>query len=416
MKDARAAIPAAQLKGLRRELTSVDDEKIRRIATLVDGSGCATVNQALLDPVRGRLAQFRPPRPLRLARLLFTPFDPIILAPKAWRPDDPAVPRSALTPVARLIEAGLGSDNTRVQAIILGRDTQDVGAVAEAGALLWGRAAEIAATADDVPGWTAAGLPSPALQPLLRAMAVVWRRAIRLRTLFRDGELGALKADERAVNALLMDTPAESPLGCAMVARLVLLQAPFAAQYVRLFSGAQGESGDKVPLRRALNRGVEETVANMEKADAFADAIGNAALDRAGDHMRTFVALLAQIEDGIGGSVAAPRLKAIRDSLAKACKARFSRGMTEALIGPLTAAGPIDGGSQARFEAHARDLRTLEAAARRLGGGADYDELLEAGANAVAAAGERGALSRMARVRLTEILSGPEAALRLYRS
>lgn len=409
-------ISPATLKGLRRELVMVEDAKIRRITTLVEASGDPAVNQALLDPVRTRLRQIQPPRPLRLTRLLFMPFNPIIVPAKSWRSDSPAVPRTALLPIDRLVETMLGEDAAAIRAQLTGRDTEDVQAVADVGAVLWRKAAEIAGQAEGVPRWSESGLPVSVSLPILRAMAVVWRRALQLRTLLRDEEIGALKTDERAVNAILADAPKESSLGAAMLIHLVLLQLPSAARYVRLFVRTYGDSSALALLQRALKRSIDDTVADLERADAFKDPVTNAALDHAGDHVRTLTTLLAQIEADIGDSSMPPRLKLIRDSLGKACRARFSMGMTQELIAPLDAANPIADGQQAQIEATARDLRTIEAAARPLGGGRDYDGMLEAGARAVAAAAQRGALSRIGQIRLTEILCGPEAALTLYRS
>jgi hypothetical protein len=253
-------------------------------------------------------------------------------------------------------------------------------------------------------------------EPLARAMATVWRRAAQLRLLFRTGQIGALRAEPDAVEAILSGTPAESALGCAMVARLILLQSPFAAKHVRLFANATGNRDDKVILQKAITNGVDEVIHDLEQPKAFNDSIVHAPLEHAGDHLRNVITLLLQIEGDPSCRIAGPRLKAVRDNLSKASRARFAEGMQTDVLAPLTtAAQPIDGAEQARLETVARDLRVVESAGRSLGGGADYDALLEAGAQALAAARQRGALSRMAEIRLLEILGGPEAALRLYR-
>ena len=88
-------------------------DKIRRILAVVDDVSNPAVNQALLDPVRHRLASLNPARPLRFARLLFIPLDPLMVAPRDWRPNEPTLPRSILAPVAKAVRAGLGHHGDR---------------------------------------------------------------------------------------------------------------------------------------------------------------------------------------------------------------------------------------------------------------------------------------------------------------
>ena len=64
----------------------------------------------------------------------------------------------------------------------------------------------------------------------------------------------------------------------------------------------------------------------------------------------------------------------------------------------------------AGVEETARGLRQLEGAARRLGGGAFYDTLLRDTAAAVWASPADGPLGLADKVRLIEILSGPDQA------
>jgi len=61
-------------------------------------------------------------------------------------------------------------------------------------------------------------------------------------------------------------------------------------------------------------------------------------------------------------------------------------------------------------------LRALETEARRLGGGDTYDALLQQAAASVTGAGTDEALNLVHKVRLVEILAGPEAALALLES
>ena len=55
----------------------------------------------LIAPLRARLAHLRPPRPLRFARLLFLPLDPLIVPAARWRAAQPAIPRTVIPPSRR---------------------------------------------------------------------------------------------------------------------------------------------------------------------------------------------------------------------------------------------------------------------------------------------------------------------------
>jgi hypothetical protein len=320
-------------------------------------------------------------------------------------------------PISRIVEAALGASGPTIDAMIADQHTDNIRVISEAGAILWPRAADILADTPVPPAWRDSGLPDAAFQPLLKGLATVWRRASRLRLLFRDGQIGALKADQQAVDSIMADTPAESPLGCAMVARLILLQSPFAVRYLKLFASASANRDDKVILQKAVTRGIDESLRGMEQPAAFAETIGRANLDHVGEQVRTLTTLLNRIEEDGGALSSRSRLGPIRDNLAKTCHARFDSAVQEDLLAPLAAAGAasLPAGDEAILEATARDLRTFETAARGLGGSDRYDALLATGTQAVQAARARGAVSRMAEIRLVEILAGPEAALRLLR-
>ncbi len=86
------------------------------------------------------------------------------------------------------------------------------------------------------------------------------------------------------------------------------------------------------------------------------------------------------------------------------------------MVAPLAAAsGALDGAGQTQLENCTRDLRALEVVARKVGGPASYDQLLLQASDAVLAAADAGTLSPLRKIRLIEILSGPEAAEALYR-
>ena len=72
-------------RALRLALHAADDQKIKRITAMLDDVADPAGKQAILDPLRGRLGVLRPERPLRFARLLFTPVDSLIVPPSTMR-------------------------------------------------------------------------------------------------------------------------------------------------------------------------------------------------------------------------------------------------------------------------------------------------------------------------------------------
>ena len=201
------------IRGIRHQVAEADDEKVRRIVALLDQQPAPAAVQAILEPLRPRLAILRPPRPLRFERLLFLPLDPLIVRTPDWRPGASTIPRSILAPVGKTVRAELGQRGTEIDGLIAGRNTYDATVITEAGDLLWPHAALILADAPPPIGWDATGLPPSVYPALARAIASVLHRTLRLRDLVRDAAVGALEPNEGALRAILIGIAAESPEG-----------------------------------------------------------------------------------------------------------------------------------------------------------------------------------------------------------
>jgi len=65
------------------------------------------------------------------------------------------------------------------------------------------------------------------------------------------------------------------------------------------------------------------------------------------------------------------------------------------------------------MEASARRLRDLETEGRKIGGAARYGAVLDQASGTLDAVGAKGFLTLARRIRLTEILLGPQAAFQL---
>ncbi|WP_428483602.1 hypothetical protein [Rhodopila sp.] len=406
--------PAQQaVRALRRELPEADDAKIRRITAILDGVADPTVNQALLDPLRGRLASLKPARPLRFGRLLFIPIDPVVVLPARWKPEAPCVPRSVLGTLAKLVRDGLGQEALLIEKAISGHDTEAKQVITQVGQTLWPRAAAILAEAPCPAGWSSTGLTTEAYPPLAQAIAAVLRRAHRLHALSRDWDVGALEAEETAVEDIMGNIASESPLGCAIVVRLILLRSPQAVGLLRRFVCGNHSRTDTITLNQAMARGTDDALTHMESESGLSEEIGRDGLAGAVEQVRRTMALLRDIDEDPAAAAQRPRLRAIRQTLDKACKERLQGGIHEGLVTPLAnATNLMDGADQRRLEICARDLRALETAARKLGSPASYDRLLADAADVVE---KSDALTALRKVRLVEMLAGPDAAEALYR-
>jgi len=342
--------------------------------------------------------------------------DPVIVAPRDWQPDEPSVPRTALAPLAKLVRLGLRAEAIFIDKTIAGRKTDAIQAITLAGEALWPRAAEVLAAAATPPeDWAESGLPIKVFQPLTRAIAAVLRRGPQLRWLLRDSEVGVFESAGQAVADILKDIGKESPEGCTLIARLILLQSPHAAPLLRRFVATSADQAAKAMVRRSIDQGTEQMLSDMETDAGLSEELSRGPLANVGTMVRRITTFLREIEEDSGASIDRPRLHGIRQKLDQACRERFSDGLNTGLLAPLAAvAGAVDGNGQIQMESCSRELRELETAARSIGGAANYDRLLLEASAAVMEAAAAGALTPVRKLRLIEILAGPEAAADLY--
>lgn len=404
------------VRALRQELHGADDGKVARITAVLDEVSDPTVNQSILDPFRERLAALKPVRPLRFSRFLFIPLDPLIVPGRRWVLGEPSVPRTVLMSISSTVRDGLGEEANVFEQIASAQKADMEHAITLAGGVIWPRAAELLAAAPPPVDWAGTGLAATVYPTMARMIAAVLRRAPRLRQLARGARSGEPEDDDRDVGGILQGISREPAESRAMVTRLILLQAPHAAPALRRVLSSGRDQAEAASLQQALARGTEQVLAAMEDEPGFGKEIGHASVAGAASELRRINAVLQEIEAGSGAGRDRLRLKAIRGHLDLACRARFADGLRAGVVAPLAAASePVDRAGQTRLEGCSRDLRALETEARKVGGSADYDRLLLQASNAVLTAAQAGALSPTRKIRLIEILSGPDAAEHLYR-
>ncbi len=410
MSAAVGGIDRKQISELNRELTGARDSQIARVVAMVDALPERGAADHLIAPLRPRLAQLRPARPLRFCRLLFTPFDPIIVAGGKWRPGSPSIPRTVLEPLAEAVRAELGVFAAEIEAMIAGRTTADTAIIARAGALLWPAAARILASAAAPPRqWAETGLPKAVHASLARSIAAVLARATELHDLIEDEAQGRFRPED--AEHLLAPGSEYGPDGWGMMLALLLSRLKQADAMLRA-ALAKGLIGSGSPMRAAAEQAVDVVLGGLEAQGGSAGPLGGSELSAAGAEATRILALLQGLESGPLSGDGRHRVQELRRRVDESCRARFETGLAGEFVAPLMLLHRgADPAEVTRLEDIARDLRKLEAAARKLKAGDRLDALLHRAAGEIGGLRPDGALELADRVRLVEILAGPDAAL-----
>lgn len=399
------------LRMVNRELRAADDEKILRVVAMLDSTPGAVGKQTILDPLRPRLAALRPARALRFTRLLFIPIDELIVPAPYWVPGEPSLPRSILEPIAATVRTWIGGKAAAIEDMIANRTTDDAQVVTAAGTALWPLAATILAAAPAPVGWGETGLRPAFYPPLARSIAAVLQRALALRTMARDAEIGMMPPDEPALRRLVHGMAGEPSDACTMLVRLILNQLPHAASMLRRIVASCPDPAARMALRISMDSGLDHALSHMESESGLSDDVRHGGMSAVGAEVQRIAIMLQELDSDPDAASYRPRLKFIRHKLDGVCRARFAEGVGERLLAPLDAAETaLDSAAQRQLEASARDLRLIEQAGRRLGGSQSYDALLGRATAAVRDAEAAGTLTTVRKLRLVEILAGPDAA------
>lgn len=413
--NTRPDTASKDLRALGADLAQADDTKVLRIAGMLDEMSGTSVAQTLMDPLRPRLALLRPTRPMRFARILFMPFDTLIVPARAWRPGDPTLSRGAMPVITATVQRALPDLSRSIEAEIKGQRSDATHLIAQIGARLWPAAARALTEAPTPVAWDETGLPISAWPAIAQSAAIVLQRAPRLMDLIRDVRVGTLDPDENAIRAVLAGLPETPPEGAAMVVRMVLEQLPRAAPVLRRMITMSQDSTEKRILQRALDRGMDDMLENMEAETGVAKGLGQGSIASGGEELRRITRLLEDLDNDPSAPRHRGRLQSIRERLDTVCQARFAAGVDKELVTPLaTPAGPVAGSVQTALETRARELKAFETAARTIGGSNKYDAMLGQAARAVETAGDSGTLTTGRVARLVEILLGSEAAEDVY--
>ena len=338
------------LPDVRRKLVQARDDQMAQVVALVDALSQRGQADALIAPLRPRLALLAPNRPMTVTRLMFRPMDPVIVPGPRWRPSMSAVPRTALGCLGGAVAPRLGAAGMAIQAMLAGlppgapadtaRDT-----AAAAGAMLWPAAAAVLDNLLTPPDWTdATGLPPSCFGPVRAAAAAVLHQATRLARLDAGADGGEidLAAD---VNAILIDAQSR-PGGLATVLAMLLAHGPSAALLVSAMSG--GPSNGASPGLAALPTGALDSAVgqSLDRAGTLVETVlPGVALAVATGHARDVAALVAALEHP--GSRPSLRVQAgrTRQAADQACRNRMSQAVQQDMMPRLldaSDAAPMD--------------------------------------------------------------------------
>lgn len=399
------------IRATSRGLGSAHDETIIRAVALVDSLPNRGAADELIAPLRPRFARLRPRRPLKLARLLFLPLDPLIVPPQRWRPGSPTIPRTALNALTASIRASLDGLCHAIEASIHGKSLQDADTAARAGDTLWAAAADVLLHDPVSVGWPETGLPAATFAPLARRVGALLEQQRAVGALEAEAAIGVAQPTVEAILPILAAITARNPDALPMMVTLLLARLPHASAVLARAAVLLGRRGEAT-LRLAGEQAAAVLLDQLETAHAIETRLLINGIAESGTEARRLIGLLRALEDDAPSAERRVRVRQLRRHLEAACRACFSTGFEQDLLQPFLAlAAGTAPASTTHLEAVARGLRELETEARVLGGGAHYDTTLRRAAELVRMTAPGRSLGIVQRARLLEILVGLEAAL-----
>jgi hypothetical protein len=401
------------IREVTRGLAEARDKQILQVVAMVDAMPNRGQADQLIAPLRSKLARLRPPRPLRFARLLFMPLDPLIVPASRWKPGQATIPRTVIPLLAEAVEQALGSLAPAITAMIEGQTTQNQSVVEAAGALLWPRAAELLPVTPMPAAWITTGLPMQHYQPMARRIAALLSQAERLQRLISEAGMG-LAPGATIVRSMLADVDGRDPEAQPMVIALLLARVPDAGPALAQIATSLGPRGE-ASFRLAGEQAADVLLDQLASAGGGGRQLDGHDLAQAGETVRRLTSLLGALGGDSDSFARRERLRDLRERINTGCQALFTDRLSADLLNPLRACG-ADSGAEPdwELEAAARGLRALETEARRAGGGKTYDALMGQAADVVREVTTKGGLGYAGGLRLMEILAGAEVALALF--
>ena len=402
-------MPQKPLTALQRELAGARDEQILRVLSVVDAMPQRGDADALIAQLRPRLSILHPPRPLTLRRVLFAPLDALLVPAPAWRRGQPAIPRTALAPIAGVIERALDPiAQASIATNVAGRCLTDMEAVATAGAELWPRAAQILAAAETPPDWSdATGLTATDYASLAPPAAALLGQAVVLHRVVTRAADGIDPAPTE-LEILLAHAIQSGPAALTMMVALLVARLPRAERVMQVADDYAAKQTDPA-ARKSADTAVAFLLDSIESAPPPAADLAAAATT-----LTRTAAILANLHDNAASRPSRrARVEEIRKKIDQDCRERFTTELDAQLLTPAADLATADTAAIATLESTACDLRRFESTARRIGGPELYDKHLKRAGAALRPLPTDPFATLIDRARLVEILQGPEAAAAL---
>ena len=410
MPSASAQAVPIELRDLPRTLSHMNNQELIKVVALIDSMAQRGAFDDLIAPMRPRIAELNPPRPLRFARLLFLPLDPLIVAPQQFSVGTPALPRTALAPLTSEVQIALGRQMRAIEATIDGHAVADTETVQRVGQMLWPAAGAILARAPQPRGWTATGLLSFLHKPLSRGVAAVLHQAVKMRAIVTDAEVG-LPLDVEALDTFLATASSAGPDAWSFVIAALVGQLSGAAAVLRHINTWTARRRDP-DLRAAFELVSDMQLNRLEQADAMPAGMVGRNLANASAEVRRIAGLLDGLDDEAAPTDRRNRLQAIRTRLDASCRTRFATALESDFLTPLNGLLQApDPEALQHLDTSARQLRALGTEARGLDSGPIYDALLRKVAVLVRDFPTGAGLAPVDKAHLIESLVGPEEAL-----
>ncbi len=397
-----ATAERAPLLALIRRVASATDSQVLRILATVETAADRREADILLSPLRPRLNVLRPPRRLRLRRLLFYPLDPLIVPPKVWRPGTPTIPRSALGPIATAIADAIPETIAAVEARIEGRTSADKDLLRIAGGMLWPAASRILDREREPPHWRDTGMAVAHYRTLAPVIATLLRQAPTIEALCQTSLPVLLPPPQETVQTVIRAVAADHAPALAWLFGVLMMRLPEPGV---LFNRARSDPTERMVLQ--AREAATELLLSRLDADGPAAWIAGGDLTDAAAMLRRLMTLLTEL-DRTGRAERRAQCRSLRQRLDLAAQARFEASLRSGLLDMLGRSPLPDA---AALEDAAYILRIFQSEARELGGKTRYDAGLAAAAASLSSADWPPEATRTTMVRLTEILLGTEAGL-----
>jgi hypothetical protein len=356
----------------------------------------------LLSPLRPRLNVLRPPRRLRLRRLLFYPLDPLILPPKAWRPGMPAIPRSALGPIAAAIADAIPETIAAVEGLIEGQTSADKDLLRVAGGMLWPAASRVLDRKREPSNWRDTGMAVAHYRTLAPVIAALLRQAPAIEALCQTSLPVLLPPPQEMLQALIRAVAADHAPALAWLFGILMMRLPDPGV---LFGIPRPDPTERM-VPQAREAAAELLLLGVD-INGPAAWIAGGDLSDAAVMLRRVMSLLTEL-DRTGHAERRALCRSLRQRLDLAAQTRFEASLRSDFLDVLCRSSLPDA---AVLEDAAYNLRIFQSEAREIGGKARYDAGLADAASSLESADWPPDTTRATMVRLTEILLGTEAAL-----